>query len=475
MDRTKEDQEGCQTAEIFDVGHMFKPCIAIRNAVGRSLIFMLTCLGLSSCASVSSPALQPKINGLIVAGQSALAAEKITAQASDYGTGNYVLYHLDRALVLQLTGDFSSSVVSLEKAKLRQEELYTRSVTNEASTWVVNDNRAPYRAPEYERVLMNVFQSLNYLQMNNLNEALVEARDLDSKFPVVAGVYGQDKHRFEDNGFARLLCGILYEAAGTGDDLNDALIAYKQALTVYDSYYNGQYVPRVLKNRLIRMAERFHDPDAGEYRRRFSDVRIEDERPDTATVYLLEAVGFSPVRVAEIIPVPVDMEFVAKIAFPKFVRRLYAVRGSHFVVQGRPGPVLRVDTELGADIEELAEKDLEARKALTLSKSVIRPALKYLVERNQKDVIEKKHGRVAAELFGIFSNLYNIYSEQADLRSWQSLPAQVRVARIQVPVGTYRVSIEDVDVNGFMVASEDKGDVLLKAGQTYFFVRRSLQ
>ena len=451
------------------------PRIFIRNAFGRSLIFLTACLSISSCASVGGPALQSRINGLVVAGQPQIAAEKITAKDAHYGSGNYVLYHLDRALILQLTGDFSSSTASLEKAKARDEELYTRSLTNEASTWVLNDNMAPYRAPAYERVLMNVFQAFNYLQMKDLNEALVEARDLDSRFPVVPEAYARDKRRFEDNGFARLLCGILYEAAGTGEDLNDALISYKQALVVYDTYYDGKYVPQVLQENLVRLAEKFNDQDLGAYRARFGGGRGRRIPVNAAVVYSFESAGFSPVKAEEMVPVPVEHDLVTKMAWPRFVPRLSEVQASRLVLKSPSGEILIAPMELGIDVDELAEKDLAARKAMAMAKAIARPALKYLIERNQKDAITKGHGETAGEIFGLFSSLFNFYTERADLRSWQALPGQVRAARIQVPAGVYHVGVEGVNKDGAVVSLEDKGETALDAGRTYFFIGRSLR
>ncbi len=433
---------------------------------------MASCFILSSCASLGGPSLQPEINGLVTSGQVKLAVDKITAQNADYGTGNEVLYYLDRALILQLNRDFSSSADSLEKAKARYDELYTHSLTNEAATWVVNDNLAPYRAPAYERVLMNVFQAFNYLQMDNLSEALVEARDIDSKFPVVSELYAQDKHVFEDNGFARLWCGILYEAAGSREDLNDAFIAYKQALIVYDAYYGGTYVPEVLQYNLIRLAKKFNDPALSGYQSRFPGIRLEPEGHAVATVYLLESVGFSPVKISQMIPVPLEDGLITKMAFPQFIHRPYVAHSSRLILAGKSGPAVTAGAGLAADIEGLADKDLSTKKALILAKSLARPALKYLVERNQKEAIEKKHGYLAGQLFGLFSDVYNFYTEQADVRSWQALPAQVHVACVRVPAGTYDVRVEGLDAAGSVVSTDEKGEALLKAGQTYFFIGR---
>ena len=38
------------------------------------------------------------------------------------------------------------------------------------------------------------------------------------------------------------------------------MIAYRQALVLYDAYYGGKYVPKILQQRLLAVAEHFQDP-----------------------------------------------------------------------------------------------------------------------------------------------------------------------------------------------------------------------
>jgi hypothetical protein len=318
---------------------------------------------------------------------------------------------------------------------------------------MVNDNMEPYRPPEYERVLINVFQIFNYLQIGDLNEAIVEARDLDSRFPVIEGARPQGG-RFEDNGFARLLTGILYEAAGTGDDQAEALIAYRQAVTVYDAYYAGAYVPKVLKEGIRRLES--------------------SPRRDMAVVYLFESAGFSPVKEPVSVPVPVGDGLLTKVELPRFVDRAPPVQASCLVLNGPAGEYWSADVQMGVDVGDLARRDLESRKALVMAKAVARPGLKYLVERNQKDVIEKRSGPAAAGVFGFLSSIYNIVTERADLRSWQALPGEVRVARIEVPAGSYRMSVEKTGGMGSSAVRQDNTPVQLNAGRTYFLIRRTV-
>ncbi|MBF0330714.1 MAG: hypothetical protein HQL17_02165 [Candidatus Omnitrophica bacterium] len=444
------------------------------SALGRSLLLFTMVLALSSCANLGSPVLQPQINALVVAHDAKAAAQMITAQRADYGSGNYMLYHLDRGLVSQLAGDRLDSINSLDKAKTRYDELYTKSLGKEAATWILNDNAAPYRAPEYERVLINIFQAMNYLQAGELDETLVEMRDLDSKFPVNIDAFVQKKRMLDDNGFARLLAGILCEARGKDSDLNDALIAYKQALAVYDVYYGKTYVPLVLQEGLIRLATVFNDPDLASYLSRFAGRHVVSD-PHKAVVYFIEAVGFSPVKIEGMLPIPLENGVVAKIAFPSFVRRPYVTAASEIVLEDAAGVGFHALTELGDDIESLAEKDLDGRKALILTKALLRPTIKYLVEHNQQAAIEKRQGPLAGLAFGLVSSLYNFMTEQADLRSWQALPGQIRIARLALPAGIYHMHGQDFDGNGNGVDAWDEGTVTLVPGEVRCIFRRGIR
>jgi hypothetical protein len=276
--------------------------------------------------------------------------------------------------------------------------------------------------------------------------------------------------------------GVLYEASGSSQDKNDAWIAYRQALALYDGYYGGSYVPSLLQERLIALARRFSDSDRSNFERRFPQAAREAGANETekAVVYLIHSVGYSPVKVEEMVPVPVDREFITKIAVPRFVARPSVVRSSRLVadpvggtnVLGQPNAKV-ADSELGDDIESVAVRDLESRRALILSKAVLRPGLKYLIERKQQENVQKKYGNGAAEVFTVLSDLYNLFSEKADLRSWQALPAQVRIARLVLDPGRYQFKVHDLSQEGILAGTEELGAFDVRSGEVRFFVLRA--
>ena len=444
------------------------------NAFGCSLL-IFSCLLLSSCAIAPSvPPLQPHISNLIVANRMDIAADMIAAQTADYGSGNYLLYYLDRGLVGFYAGRYQDSIRSFEKAKRRFDELYTTSLSKEGMTWLVNDNAAPYHGSDYEYVLVNVFQALNFIQSGDLNEALVEARDLTAKYQVVEGLAQKaQRGHFEDNGFARYFMGIILQSAGGTENESEALLFYKEARTLYQQFYAGSYMPRILQENLLTLSQKYGDEVYPALRAEMRGVEAVPARPDLAQLIVIHLVGFSPLKVPEVIPVPLERDLITKITFPKFLRRFYVVRSARVTAQNDLGWRATSETELGSDIEDLAIKDLNSRKAIVLAKAIIRPTLKYLFESKQKEVIQRRNGPLAAEGFGLLSSLFNLYTEQPDLRSWQALPAQIRVARLFLSPGHYKLTSEGLGEDGGVVGVDNIGDVNLRAGESRFIILRS--
>ena len=63
-----------------------------------------------------------------------------------YGDNSVFLYHFDLGTLYHYNGDYKKSAAEFENAKQVYEDLYTKSVTNEAASVMTNDNVRPYRA-----------------------------------------------------------------------------------------------------------------------------------------------------------------------------------------------------------------------------------------------------------------------------------------------------------------------------------------
>ena len=91
-----------------------------------------------------------------------------------------LLYKLEEGSVKRLAGDLSGSVEALEEASAEYDRwfgvhLETETRVSEAFTSVLGSAEwKPYKSRVYERVMMRVYQALNYLQLNDPGRARAE-------------------------------------------------------------------------------------------------------------------------------------------------------------------------------------------------------------------------------------------------------------------------------------------------------------
>lgn len=431
-------------------------------------VFCLLCLviSLSSCAGVMNTA--PKVNGLAVAGRFDQALQ-ILENPQKYGTNNELLLLYDKALVLHLAGRYQESIDVFEQAKLKYDQLYTQSASKIASSWLWNDYALPYRGEDFERVLINVFQALNFAALGNFDAALVEARDVDSVLNLINDQYpANQKNVYRKDAFARLLMGILYETVG---NLNDAVISYRLSWQAYEQDYQKRYAtatPEILKENLLAAAKKFGDRDLDQYHNAFPDVTYTswEDKQKSGEIIVIEYQGLSPTKVSSEIPIPLPDGYIMQFSFPRYEQRFYSSMTTQIAALPDHVAIKRFNfSELGEDIGAIAVKNLEDRKVRVIAKAIARPAGKYIAQKAIENRVEHNHGDAAALAVKIVGSLYNIISERADLRSWQTLPAQIRIGRLLVEPGEYEV----------VVGNQNIGRVHLTAGQKKFFIVRTVR
>lgn len=419
----------------------------------------------SSCAGVIN--LQPQVNSLAVARRYDQAL-KILEDPKNYGSNSELLYLLDRGLVLHLAGRYEESSRVFEEAKNTFDQLYTQSVTKIGGSWLWNDYALPYRGEDFERVMVNIFQALNFAALGKIEEALVEARDVDSVLNAINDQYASgQKNVYREDAFARLLMGILYEAGG---NWNDALVSYRRAWDAYEKDYKKNYgvaAPQVLKENFRALIEKQGSANDEPYRRALAGIPYVpwDQKTRQAEIYLIQYEGLAPIKMPVEIIVPVPGGPVSKVAFPYYQKRVYESDALPLTARDIGGRSFMMETEEGEDVETIAIKNLEDRRLRVMAKALIRPVGKYFLERTLENKVSEAHGRGSGRAVQYAGSLYNVFSEQPDLRSWQTLPARVRVARLIVKPGAYEVS----------AGSEFLGQVTLGAGEKKFFVVRTVK
>lgn len=413
------------------------------------LVFFLLCL--SSCAGPIRN-LQPQINSLVIAHHFDVALRYLDDTSAVYGPKNELLYWLDKGMVLHLAGRYQESIAAFEQAKRKFDELYTRSLHEMASTVLTNDYWESYRGDDEEYVLLNMIQALNFAALGQIHESLVEAREVDVKLSLINGRYGsRHKNVYRDDAFARLLMGILYKADNSWEGKDDARISLDRALEVYQKDYVKNYgisVPQLLEK-----------------------IKNQDNS-SKATVYLIQYTGFMPIKTADVFVIPAGGALVTKLSFPKYVDRMSILDSSKLIAHGRLADTV-YPTEVGENIGAIAKQILENRKWLLRAKAALRPAVKLAGEKVAEIQLKKKYGYLSADALDILSTVYNLYTEEPDLRSWQTLPNEIRIARLVLEPGHYQFAVQSFDKDGNSLENKDLGALDLKASDVKFFIVRS--
>ena len=442
-------------------------------------------------------------------GNTTKADQIIEQSEKEYGTKSQVLYHMDRGMTLQLADRYQDSNAVLEQAEEEVDRLYTRHLRTETKAFLINDTELPYEGDAYEQVMINVLKAVNYTVMGALNEALVEARRIDHRLNVLSDRVGE-KDEYRNDAFARYLSGILYEVTG---DLNNAFIAYRNAYEEYHRVraWSRSPIPPMLRTDLLRVTDALHlSQEHEEYRREFSDVTWQPiaDQQRLAQVIVIGYNGRAPRKEDQFIDLPISLDAlklvlltkgvvghsnqesralesglyglsgrVVRVALPKLIPQKTQVAYEQVSLSGASGS-FSTRSELAQNLTAIAEKSLSDQFAGIAAKAVARAAVKFAlaegVGRGARAAAGKDLGPWVGLLAGALAKTLAIASEEADKRSWRTLPDEVQIARLWIPPGDYELRVRPLGHDGGGVGQETVRPVTLQSGETKFFIDRVL-
>ena len=347
-----------------------------------------------------------------------------------------VLYLQELGRVSQLQGRreasrnaFASAVAAYD-AEDASARIQVSSLAATGSAMLTNDNARAYIAPDYERIFTRAYQALNYWAANDPTGTAVELRaaaleqqvaankrekeiakaeeqaeennvdvsQFEGYFEGLNAVAGDVKSSFQ-NAWTFYLSALFWEAHG---EYNDALVDFKKALEIHPE-------STLLKEDVQRVS-----------------AAMNGEKAEGGQVAVIYEQGYVQPRAEFSLPIPTIHGYFS-VAFPTYS------------LQDKPRPnTLRVldtamqplaETEVMADVGALAAKDLKERMPGMLVRQTLRATTKYNLQKEAND----NYG-----LLGAFATqIYNLVSEQADRRSWLTLPAYAQATRFPLPQGEH--------------------------------------
>ena len=106
------------------------------------------------------------------------------------------------------------------------------------------------------------------------------------------------------------------------------------------------------------------------------------------------------------------------------------------------------------------------------AKAVARAAVKKILALTVEERAKKEGGPMAGLLLGAVAHAAAFATEQADKRSWRTLPDEIQLARLSVTPGTYDLQIRYISKSGAIIEQKLIPDIIIRAGEKRFIGNR---
>jgi hypothetical protein len=340
---------------------------------------------------------------------------------------------MDEGILFRTAGRFSESNEKFfQAAKVIEMNGYL-SLGEQSVTLISNEKQTTYQGEDFEKVLVHLYLGLNFLSLNQYDEALVETRKVNE---ILFKMISEAKRPYEQNAFARYLGGVLFEQDGNA---NDALVAYRNTLKI-DAKIES-YFP-VLQQDLIRMAKTMGmNQEVDDFKKTFGneayELALQSLKDKAGSILLLFECGKSPRKFSsrehhqKTGRGGSTAEVMVPVAY--YDKRPSRIQSALIEVAGK-----KVKTAVLNSVEATAIKHLQDRMGRTIAKALLTAGVKAGIATGVGMATK-------SEELGLLTGLALILASEADTRSWLLLPGEFQMAKVFLPAGTYEVKISYLD------------------------------
>lgn len=458
----------------------------------KLIFFLLISFVFSSCVTVP----YQKIDSFVAQAQYHEALKTIEeSKKKGYKKKDALLFYLEAGMLAHYAKEFSKSTKFFDVALQRIEASVTKSISREATSFILNDRIKEYTGEDYENFYVNFFNALNYFFLSSYESAMVEIRRLQNKVKHLKNKYGEDilkikkqiaqknksvsyndkikTSKFFDSALAQYLSLLFYRSQYLYDDMHLSLKAIEETFAKNKTIYNFP-LPNSIQ-------EEFH-------------LKKGQARLNCFAFY-----GLSPIKKQEVLRLPLPPANWIKIALPKLVERPSQVARVELVLEKKTTNSNKESTKKYSpeenekdeqvikdtiaqtknfepieNISAVAMDTFQNRASLIYLKTILRSLAKSATaailthqslqkneqqsypkypnkynDQNKDDGnVQERHNSQSQNdglllgLFGLFTQLFAELSEQADLRISRYFPSMATVASITVKPGIYNFTIK---------------------------------
>lgn len=429
---------------------------------------------LSGCATHESET--ASMRSAWYAGNTQAAQARVVPLANESGPTDELVWLLEEGAVTRANNDLNLSISTFERANSKIQKFDSEpsaSVSNETAGVLLNQSYETYRGYNYDKIMAAVYQALNYMEAENYEMAAVYLKRLE--------FYQQDAERLNAGRIAAEAEEIrkANERKGGGSYNVEKTLASPGVKAGLEKYYGADFmngVPAAEARALyvnpfaywiagLFFANKYEDAADRERAATFfrlayesggkashviaSDMRMAEDLANGKianfgnVTYVIFESGSAPIRKQFRLDLPLfifskDIPYVG-VNFP-YLQPI----DSYTPYLRAEGGGVAVNTEKIADMDDIIRREFNDRLPGVILKTVLSSAIKAGAQYAAQQAVDGDWKILVAIGGSIFQGLLN----DADLRTWTTLPKQISIAKLDTPVdGIIRINGSEIKVD----------------------------
>ena len=424
---------------------------AQRNMLAVLLALSIGCAGyVDQTARMRSELRLGNPEGALADVNSKLGIDSLTDEP-DLTRKNATLLMLERATLLQSMERHKTASQTFQTVDDQLEVLdLTKDDLGAVAKYLYSDDAKVYKAPAFEKLLLNPLNMLNYLILENRSAAKVEARRFD-----INRNFFKERNRSDPavEVFGSYLSGIAFEQAGEPE----------QAMRFYADAYGGGGLSGL--ERVIQSLHQRTGATDPRVRKVYADPSKPRRTENTSgEVVVIVQEGLVPRRVAKRLPIGLavtrfqgDPVYQQRLS-PKQRAQAQRIAAKGLVTwvnfpqlevgRGSPTPVrVRINRStvipnVILNVKAAAIRYFKKHEGLMIVAAIARTITRAIAASATEAISERAGGSgPVGFLLGLALQGTMTAADTPDTRGWVSLPARIHHVRKRLPVGTHTLSL----------------------------------
>ncbi len=407
-------------------------------------IILIVCLFLISCANNIFSSYNSNINKTLdnLSNGNVSLADKNIQNQSD------LLFNLESGVINRLSGEYQKSNQYFTNAQLyidKWVESYHNGklglTLDTTKAIILNDKILDYEAKDYEKVMIPTYKSLNYFALGDYNLSRIEITRMYELEGVIEDFHNSTYAKtIEENKKSKVMSLESVEAAAKSKYNfnvinNDSVLSLKNSYQNAFSHYIAGFIFEAMGESSLSRPGYIKSlelsPNNNMILNSIKNLDYPSLENNVSNLLIILEKGHAPLLRAVKIPIPYLIPnsclSLVSISFPELLFDK-DVKEVNFLIDGKESSLT-----LFTDFNLMASRYLHDSLPNIYARNVGR-AIKDAVFQQ---VLCKNYGGV----FGLIESIGSVILNQADERTWATLPSQILLARFKLNYGKHIIKV----------------------------------